>query len=408
MIRFLTCEFVMIFFIAMLTLVISCSDAAFESKIVDVDNNVATEDEANSSKIDKPDIQPGSSTDNGEKDIDSKNSEDDERASEPGMISGAFLVRECVEKESNENEIVILCRVLNEETKAKSSEQFDWNFKGADDEAISGDKLNINYLDDGSSWHIEIRTAVPIKVSVKLDSEDEQIEQESEPIKGEDELLGVGPSQEEENPDDNNPPDPVDTTPTITENFTGNTYNAVEWDVYNTVAFANDKLRCEKNSNVAPVISHSGFTSKMPRDYTGGSASIEVTELVTLDVIEAQAFIWGIQLDSNNRAHFLVEGNNLIARYMSGGAIANVFARAYNAATDKFFKISHDVNANTLVYEVSTDGTNWIIFAQAISQWSITDVIFEYHCGAWGAFSGSFSSTVDNISIYLPSEATAP
>lgn len=392
----------MLFFIAILTVVTSCSDASFESKIVDVNDNVsAEENSSDSNKIDKPETEPNDRMEAGENENDTIDIDDDEQANPPGMISGAFLVRECVEKESTDTESVILCRVLDEQTKAKSSAQFEWNFTGKDEQTVSEDSIDISYLEAGDSWHIEIRTAIPIKVSVKLDNNDEQqIEESSPTIKGEDELLG--PESTEEPPVED--PGPEVIIPTIAADFSGNAFDNTVWELYNTnVSFANDSLTCQKDSNLAPVISHSGLMSMTPTDYTGGSASIELIDLVSLNVIEAQAFIWGINLDPNNRAHFLVEGENLIARYMNAGAILNVSARAYNAASDKFFKISHDPNTNNLVYEVSADGINWSIFAQTASQWAVTNVLFEYHCGAWGNFSGRFSSTVDNISIYLPS-----
>lgn len=401
----------MIIFIAFLTLAISCSDTSFNSRIVDVDSTLGPNGGG--------ELDSNSQVENEANEV----NVEEELVSMPEMINGAYLVRECIELEKNIDESVIVCRVLEEQTKAKSAAQLDWSFTGSDGETISAEDIQVSYLGSENSWHIEIRTKVAIKVSVSLSSENQQIDEASAVIKGNEEVFGPEPgteapadtdTTEPDSPDTNEPdtsttpepqpepvPEPEPIVPNITEDFTANTYDTNEWEVYNfETSFVNDSLTC--TNSVTTPISHSGFTSKAPHDFTGGFASIELTDIQTLNVMEAQPFSWGIRSDINNRAHFLIEGESLIARYFNNGEFSNVFLRAFNSDTDKFFKITHDPDSNNLVYEISADGENWNIFALQPSQWPVSGVIFEYHCGAWGNYTGSFSSTVDNISVYLP------
>ena len=118
--------------------------------------------------------------------------------------------------------------------------------------------------------------------------------------------------------------------------------------------------------------------------------------------MEAQPFIWGLRANADNRVHFLIEGETLIARYFKDGGFTNIFSRPYIPTNDRFFRISHSIESNTLIFEVSQDGVNWSLFAVQNSSWDLASVLFEYNCGAWGAFSGQFGSTVDNISLYSP------
>ncbi|NRA44260.1 MAG: hypothetical protein HRU09_04800 [Oligoflexales bacterium] len=401
----------MIYLMLSLVLIISCSDSSFDSDIVSVNSNESSSTQSDplldTEGQNQAPIESGSEQDQ-------VDDQDDDQVSVPEMINRSYLVRECIELEPKEDEATILCRVLNEQDKAKSSASFDWTFTDTNDQPVLAEDLQVKYLEAENSWHIELRTKTQIKISVSLSTENQIIDEATATIKGDEELFGPETNTENTSSENENKDigeslpveeDPVSFVPTIVESFTGNAYDELNWQEYNSdISVTNEQLQCSNNETGGLI--HSGLMSKSFYNYTGGSVTIEVTEMITQNAIETQPFIWGLKVDTEKRAHFLVEGETLIARYFDGGEFANVFSRAYNPASDKFFKISHEISTNNLLFEVSADGINWNVFAIQESLWALTAVSFEYNCGAWGAFSGNFGSTVDNISVYLPNDPT--
>ncbi|MFK7822858.1 MAG: hypothetical protein AB8G05_01775 [Oligoflexales bacterium] len=190
--------------------------------------------------------------------------------------------------------------------------------------------------------------------------------------------------------------------PSIAAKFNGNSYDAVRWDQLGfDVILSDDKMQCL--GNVA--FSYSGIFTKDSYDFTDGNISIDILNVVTNGQDTSQPLIWGVKVNADNRAQFLIQGDKLIARHIDQTVFVDVAVKNYDPAQDNFLRISHSSTDDIIKFEISADGVNWTVFARTDSKWATNNLVFEYNCGAWNNYTGNFSSTIDNFLLFLPNDA---
>lgn len=99
---------------------------------------------------------------------------------------------------------------------------------------------------------------------------------------------------------------------------------------------------------------YSGYVSAITRNVSGGSASVEV---VSADASGAET-VFALGTDSNNFYRFLVNGSRLIFQERLGGVTTSV-GIAYDRFYHRFWRIRHDAATDSIVFETSSDGSNW-------------------------------------------------
>lgn len=181
-------------------------------------------------------------------------------------------------------------------------------------------------------------------------------------------------------------------------------YDETKWAIDGSdIILTSGALQCSGNGES----NYSSFKTISDYNFTQGSLQVDIVNMVTISELSSQALIWGLQLDIDNRAHFLIEGNTLIARHFNAGSYLDIATRTYDPNLDKYLKISHTIAGN-IEFELSSNKTDWTIFASTPVVWSVANLSFEYSCGAWAAYTGNFSSTIDNFRIDLPEDPNFP
>ena len=339
------------------------------------------------------------------------------------IISGANLHRECMDNGLDGEDAVVLCRVIDNQTSTKVIAKIDWIVTDTNNIVIPDTQLELTYLDENSEWHIEIRTKSQIKVKAKLNQDDLPEEVEVLAIQGgEDEILGSSvkdlmteETTEETTEEDMAPKNDEEMVeepvveafvekavlPSIAEEFTGGAYDNGIWSQLGVdLSLLDDSITCSGNA----AFSYSGISTKKSYDFTGGSISVDVLNVLTNGENTSQPLIWGFGIDPANRAQFVIQGSKLIARHSENNIIADIQTKDYDPNTDKFFRLSHNPADDTISYEISSDGANWTQFANTPAKWSTVSIGFEYHCGAYDNFTGAFSSKIDNYKLFLPND----
>jgi len=110
----------------------------------------------------------------------------------------------------------------------------------------------------------------------------------------------------------------------------------------------------------------------VPVDQWNGYVMTEVTNVTQLAEIGFTLNMWHrtVALDANERLgyEFVIFGGTLRAQYKSYNsagaavALANLGATPYDAVLHKHLRITHKESTDTMVYDVSSDGTTWTQF----------------------------------------------
>ena len=396
-------------FIALLISVFFISSCGRKSTFIKQRNDAATTTTSKGS--DAP------SNKNNNKD-ESEDQEEDIIAEVPVVISGANLVCHSTKSDS-EADAKLTCKYIGSPEELKEAIKNDtlvivtsdyMQIKltvGTLDESLSTITFAISMSDhqklveevkDGSSEPLDILSEEEAAAIILR----EETSNEPSPISLEDQqgapVIEEQPASEEPAADEEQA---SAEEPAQAEETTSQDYDPAIWEVAGSgIEFASGTMQCSDISENE----YSNFMSKSTYDFSNGSMQIDLVNVVTISEIASQPLIWGLKIDNGNSAHFLIEGDTIIARHWNGGGYINVASRTFAGETDKFLKISHN-GAGDIVFEVSADGANWNVFANTPSIWSVTNLTFELSCGAWGAYAGNFSSTVDNFRIFLPEDS---
>jgi RHS repeat-associated protein len=183
------------------------------------------------------------------------------------------------------------------------------------------------------------------------------------------------------------------------DNFNANLLNLNNWEIVEpsspTVASVqNQKLEFILQPN---TFGTNRIISKSSYDFRGRSFEVEVPQ-VSSQAGYTQTFI-RVVLDSNN--YFLLgtsAGTTFFYTYTNGSANSNAIGTFSSA--DKFWRIKHNIDNNSVLYETSIDGISWKTEKSVPQTFSLNNLKLEVGAGAYGTGNSTPGKAVfDNLKL---------
>ena len=133
---------------------------------------------------------------------------------------------------------------------------------------------------------------------------------------------------------------------------------------------------------------YNGLVSNKRYDFTGASASVQPSQVVTGSTAADVMFTLGS--DVNNFYRLYYESGNLIVQKKVAGAKVTLLTTTYNPTNHAFWRIRHDPDSNLVVFETATNNAgspgSWSqIFSEIwnTARIPLTSVLFEIKAGTW-------------------------
>lgn len=195
--------------------------------------------------------------------------------------------------------------------------------------------------------------------------------------------------------------------PLFTEDFNGASLNTAKW----TTVIPNSTWVTQQSQRLQITIppntaGYDGVQSNSSFDFTNRMVQVEVVQPISqAGWCENFIQVW---LDGSN--YFLIDagGGSMIFRSMVGGA-NNQTALALNAYVERFWRIRHDQNANTIYFETSSDGSTWTVRKTAAVGFSLTALRVSLFAGAWGTGNGAPGAAMyDNLQLLASAYSGVP
>jgi|GEM_PF-390263 len=172
-------------------------------------------------------------------------------------------------------------------------------------------------------------------------------------------------------------------TPIFSDNFNSTTLDASKWSVVapSSSAVVSDNGQQLQISLQPSTAAYNGVYSNSTYDLTGRMVQVEETQAVS-QTGWCENYIQ-IALDGNN--YFLMDSGagSLLMRSMVGG-VNNQTVLSFDPTAHRLWRIRHDQTANTINFETSSDGTNWVTRKVAAVGFSLSSLRFYLYAGAWG------------------------
>jgi hypothetical protein len=195
---------------------------------------------------------------------------------------------------------------------------------------------------------------------------------------------------------------------TLTDDFDDNSRDTSKWTL-GSIAFENAAVGvAEANQQVeitplantgAPAIY--GYKSVLPWSLTGRQVSIRIAADIASDT---EAWLV-VALNADNYLRIWVAGGNLQTRSRAGGNNSSQSHGAFSFATHTYWRIRHDDDSDEIVWEYSTDGSNWTELRRLALPFAITSVTFYLSGGTGSSVASPALVKFDDFSLRVPAEA---
>jgi hypothetical protein len=200
-------------------------------------------------------------------------------------------------------------------------------------------------------------------------------------------------------------PEPYGDAVDLYDNFNDNSMDATKWGSFGT--------------GVAETSSQLQLTSLLAGDYKGyysinqwncldNEIAIQVVNAGNQALASWQVFPVLVEVDSNNRLTWQINGNVIYAQTIIDGSTTNVFSVAYTAATHAYFKIRERFGIT--YWETSTDGVTWTIHYQMTTPLDISNVNIQIQAGTYAVEGSTTTAILDNFNVdpYLKTPTVYP
>lgn len=141
---------------------------------------------------------------------------------------------------------------------------------------------------------------------------------------------------------------------------------------------------------------YNGYVSVNLMDLTGGSAQVEVVEAT--DGSAATVFTFGF--DKDNWYGFRKKGRSLYLERRISGSTSKTRIR-YNNADHRYWRLSHDVLTDSILYETSPDGSVWTVRLSIGREIAINLVRVEMAAGTTSSVSGPGSARFNDLLVLM-------
>lgn len=210
-------------------------------------------------------------------------------------------------------------------------------------------------------------------------------------------------------------PTPVPTPPPfLTDDFNDNARDAGKWflgglnrpnssfDPQVVVAERNQRLEIVPRANQSEQ-HYNGYVSTARWNLTNGSASVEVVQVAT----SGASTVFAIGTDSESWYRFIVEDGRIYFQRDEdrGGGGTSL---PYDAAAHRFWRFRHNPSANQILFETSSNGTNWNVARTVARDNPISAVRVELSAGTFNPVSAPGTAIFDNFKLDSPNAFVSP
>jgi uncharacterized protein (TIGR03437 family) len=138
---------------------------------------------------------------------------------------------------------------------------------------------------------------------------------------------------------------------------------------------------------------YAGFVSASTWNLTGAHASVEVVQASTSADTEL-----ALVLDSNNFYRIVQEEGQIYFQDKVNG-VKSGSSIAYNPTQHRFWRIRHDPDAKTIVFETSSNGASWAANRTVQPGFALTALRVELASGTYSSVGTPSSSVFDNFKL---------
>jgi hypothetical protein len=188
----------------------------------------------------------------------------------------------------------------------------------------------------------------------------------------------------------------------MSDDFNDNVRDTTKWNIgtlhdnrFNSsvqVTETNQQLRITTPQS---VLGYSGYVTASTWDFTNARTSVEVIQTVSA----GNDTVFALGLDYNNRYRFVVEDAVLYFQYIVSGGSSSSTSVPYNATQHRFWRFRHNPTGDQIVFETSSDGTNWVVRRSVNRQFANTAVKIEIDSGSFVPSGSATTAIFDNFRL---------
>lgn len=197
-----------------------------------------------------------------------------------------------------------------------------------------------------------------------------------------------------------------DEASTINANRLGQFNITGEWyEIGTTSGSSNQTMQIPNNGllRYAAGVYIQKYAGPRVDDFTGGSASIQVTDAGNQALASWEVYPLQLNVDASNSIQFVISGDVVYAKKKIAGSTSTVGSSiAYNSTTMKYFRIRE--SAGVTYWDYSIDGTTWINLASAANPLAVTAMYPQIFAGTYSA---EGSTTVASFDDFVLTTVTA-
>ncbi|MEJ7709773.1 MAG: PKD domain-containing protein [Pyrinomonadaceae bacterium] len=193
-------------------------------------------------------------------------------------------------------------------------------------------------------------------------------------------------------------------TSQLKDDFADNVIDLTKWRVNKLDIAAADPAVSVKEQNqraeFTPLInttgSHTnGFSSVKRYDLTNQQATVQVVQAANTTSSANTCFLL---INGSNWYRFLIENGTLYFQQFVNGSLTKA-SIAYNQADHQYWRIRHDAGSDTILWETSSDSSNWTTRRSQPRQFALTTMRLELYVRTWKAESAPGVVKFDNVRI---------
>jgi Big-like domain-containing protein len=191
------------------------------------------------------------------------------------------------------------------------------------------------------------------------------------------------------------------TTPSFYDDFNDNSLNSTKWSVLSpgSPAVVSEQSQQLRITLPASTATYNGIASNATYDLRGGTVQVELAQAVSqAGWVETML---KIEKDVNNYYLIDVGSGNILFRSMVGGVNDQTII-SFNAVAHRYWRIRHDLAANTVSFETSSDALTWTTRKSASTGFALTAVRFSLVAGAWATGNAAPGAAIYNDFQFIP------
>lgn len=197
------------------------------------------------------------------------------------------------------------------------------------------------------------------------------------------------------------------TTPTFFDDFNDNSLSAAKWSVLTPQSTAvvteqGQQLRITLPPSTA---TYNGIVSNATFDIRGGTVQVEQIQAVSQAGWVEDHLV--IEKDANNYYMLHTGAGGTVLRSTVNG-VNDQLVIPYDPVAHHYWRLRHDLAANTVSFDTSADGITWTTRKTAAAGFALTAVKFKLIAGAYGTGNASPGAAIYNDFQFIPSATPLP